>query len=124
MASSSSGVTRRDGCRIGTSRRTSGIEMFDRHASAVAGFFGAAFEESLWASRDPDRDAAARQELAARFNELLQAEIASDPERTACRWHVVVLDIAKPRAGVGERTCSWAAVGATGCRRRARPSAV
>lgn len=71
----------------------------DHYASAVAGFFRAAFEDSLWASLDPGRDPAARQELAARFDELLRGEIASDPETAACRWHVVVLDIAKARVG-------------------------
>jgi hypothetical protein len=35
------------------------------------------------------------QAIAARFDELLRQRIAAEPERAACRWHVVVLDIAR-----------------------------
>jgi len=67
----------------------------DRYTQSVAGFFRAAFEQSLWASLDADRESAARDELGERFRMLLRERIASDPERAACRWHVVVLDIAR-----------------------------
>jgi hypothetical protein len=33
--------------------------------------------------------------VAARFDTLLRQAIAAAPERAACRWHVVVLDIAR-----------------------------
>lgn len=68
----------------------------DRYTQSVAGFFRAAFEQSLWASLDAAREPAARDKIGERFRTLLRERIASDPERAACRWHVVVLDIARP----------------------------
>jgi hypothetical protein len=68
----------------------------DRYASAVAGFFRAAFDDSLWGALDPTTTQARKEEIAARFEELLRQRIAADAESAACEWHVVVLDIAKP----------------------------
>jgi SAM dependent carboxyl methyltransferase len=68
----------------------------DAYATAVAGFFEAAFEPSLWSALDDARDADDRAALAARFNGRLRTAIAADPEAASCTWHVVVLDIAKP----------------------------
>ena len=67
----------------------------DAFATAVAGFFQAAFEPSLWSALDPSRDGPARAVLATRFNGRLRTAIAADPGRAACTWHVVVLDIAR-----------------------------
>ena len=67
----------------------------DRYTAAVAGFFRAAFEQSLWAGLDADRDQSQRAAVAARFQGLLRERIAAAPERAASRWHVVVLDIAR-----------------------------
>lgn len=64
----------------------------DAYAANVAGFFRAAFEDSLWSALDPartDGDA-----LRSRFDELLRERIATDPASAACEWHVVVLDVA------------------------------
>jgi hypothetical protein len=62
-----------------------------RCAEAVAGFFRAAFGDSLWAALDdPSRTAAVEDA----FDGLLRKRIAADPEAAACEWHVVVLDIA------------------------------
>lgn len=66
----------------------------DRYLDGVAGFFRAAFEQSLWASLDNDRADAARRALAAAFHAELRTRIAADPERVACEWHVALLDIA------------------------------
>jgi hypothetical protein len=63
-----------------------------RYSTAVAAFFHAAFEPSLWAALDPDRD---RDAVARRFDRELRAAIAADPERAACGWHVLVMDIAR-----------------------------
>jgi SAM dependent carboxyl methyltransferase len=68
----------------------------DRYVAAVAGFFQAAFDDSLWAALDPTTNQSRREEIATRFDELLRQRIAADPEAAACQWHVVVLDIAKP----------------------------
>jgi hypothetical protein len=63
----------------------------DAYAESVAGFFRAAFGDSLWAAlEDPSRTAA----VEAAFDGLLRKRIAADPEAASCRWHVVVLDIA------------------------------
>jgi hypothetical protein len=67
-----------------------------RYAVDVAGFFRAAFGESLWACLDEDGPPDRRAAVAARFDELLQAGIEARPDDAACRWHVVVLDIARP----------------------------
>src|SRR5262245_32154775 len=67
----------------------------DRYVAAVAGFFRAAFGDSLWASLDPATGESRREEVATRFEELLRQRIAADPDAAACEWHVVVLDIAK-----------------------------
>ncbi len=64
----------------------------DAYAADVAGFFHAAFEPSLWAALDPDRDPAA---LASAFDDRLRAAIAADPRAAACSWHVVALDLAR-----------------------------
>ncbi len=64
----------------------------DRYVDSVAGFFRAAFEDSLWASlEDPSRTPAVQ----AAFDELLRKRIAADPEGASCQWHVVALDIAR-----------------------------
>jgi hypothetical protein len=65
-----------------------------RFATATAGFFRAAFAESLWASLAPG-DTQRRAHLADRFERLLRDGIAAAPEDAACSWHVVVLDIAR-----------------------------
>lgn len=64
----------------------------DRYVESVASFFRAAFEDSLWAALGGrSRDA----EVKAGFARLLREGIAAAPERAACEWHVVVLDIAR-----------------------------
>ena len=68
----------------------------DRYTESVTGFFRGAFGDSLWASLDTHRDQAARAAVAERFDALLRERIAADPEAAACRWHVVVFDIARP----------------------------
>jgi hypothetical protein len=68
----------------------------DGYVAAVAGFFRAAFGDSLWGALDPTTTRSRREEIAARFDELIGQRIAADPETAACAWHVVVLDIAKP----------------------------
>jgi SAM dependent carboxyl methyltransferase len=67
----------------------------DRYVTSVVDFFHAAFDDSLWAALDRKRDASQREAIAARFDERLRQRIAADPERAACHWHVVVLDIAR-----------------------------
>lgn len=68
----------------------------ERYASSVAGFFRAAFEESLLACLDPERSSGpVREAIAAAFRAGLRERIAADPEAAACRWHVAVLDIAR-----------------------------
>jgi SAM dependent carboxyl methyltransferase len=67
-----------------------------RYQDAVSGFFRAAFEESLWTALDQDRDIAVRDGLRTRFADELRRQIAADPARVACRWHVALLDIAAP----------------------------
>lgn len=42
-----------------------------------------------------NRDAPKREAIGARFDALLRQRIAAGPETAACRWHVVVLDIAR-----------------------------
>jgi hypothetical protein len=66
----------------------------DRYVDGVAGFFRAAFEQSLWASLDSHRDPDDRQRVADCFRAELRLRIAQDPERVATRWHVVLMDIA------------------------------
>lgn len=68
----------------------------DRYVAAVAGFFRAAFGDSLWGGLDPSTTRSRREAIAAGFDELLRRRIAADPQAAACEWHVVVLDIAKP----------------------------
>ena len=63
---------------------------------AVAGFFRAAFSDSLWAALDPTTTQSRKEQIATRFDALLKRRIAADPEAAACEWHVVVLDIVKP----------------------------
>jgi SAM dependent carboxyl methyltransferase len=70
--------------------------VLDRHVAAVAGFFRAAFSDSLWAALDPGSTEARKEQIATRFDELLKRRIAADPESAACEWHVVVLDIVMP----------------------------
>ncbi len=65
----------------------------DRYVDDVAGFFRAAFEDSLWAALDADRDQPARDAVAAGFHEAMRAAIRAQPDRASCTWHVVVLDI-------------------------------
>jgi hypothetical protein len=67
----------------------------DRYSTAVADFFRAAFEPSLWAQLDPNRDATERKQLAAGFHERLRASIAADPRRAATSWHVLLMEIAR-----------------------------
>lgn len=66
----------------------------ERYVEAVVGFFRAAFEESLWAGLDHDRDAAAREQIRTAFAAHLGAGVAADPQGAASSWHVAVLDIA------------------------------
>ena len=66
----------------------------ERYVASVAGFFRAAFGDSLWAGLDPSATGARRERVAAGFDEQLGQRIAADPEAAACEWHVVVLDIA------------------------------
>ena len=68
----------------------------DRYVAAVAGFFRAAFGDSLWEALDATTTQSRREGIANRFYELLRERIAADPEAAACEWHVVALDIAKP----------------------------
>jgi hypothetical protein len=70
--------------------------ILDRYVAAVAGFFRAAFSDSLWAALDPTTSQSRKEQIATRFDELLKRRIAADPEAAACEWHVVVLDIVKP----------------------------
>jgi hypothetical protein len=67
----------------------------DRYTTAVADFFRAAFEPSLWAQLDQDRDASERKQLAAGFHERLRAKIAADPGRAATSWHVMAMEISR-----------------------------
>ncbi len=67
----------------------------DRYTTAVADFFCAAFEPSLWAQLDPRRDASEQNQLAAGFHERLRAKIAADPRRAATTWHVMVMQISR-----------------------------
>lgn len=67
----------------------------DRYVESVAAFFRAAFEQSLLAALNPGRDQADREAVAAAFRAALRERIAAEPEKAACRWHVVVLDIAR-----------------------------
>jgi hypothetical protein len=66
----------------------------DRYVAAVADFFRAAFEQSLWASLGADRGDDEREGIAAAFRAELRRRIAERPERAECRWHVALLDIA------------------------------
>jgi SAM dependent carboxyl methyltransferase len=68
----------------------------DRYVGAVVGSFRAAFEESLWATLDSDRDAKARAGIRLAFATELSRHVAANPERCAASWHVVVLDIGAP----------------------------
>jgi len=67
----------------------------DAYVASVADFFRAAFEESLMASLDPQRDPASRESVAAAFRAALRRRIAAAPEAAASTWHVAVLDIAR-----------------------------
>jgi hypothetical protein len=67
----------------------------DRYTAAVADFFRAAFEPSLWAQLDPNRDTTERKQLAAEFHERLRDNIAADPRRAATSWHVTLMEIAR-----------------------------
>jgi SAM dependent carboxyl methyltransferase len=64
----------------------------DRYVESVASFFRAAFEDSLWAALGAGSDV---EQFEARFAKLLRDGIAAAPERAACEWHVVLLDIAR-----------------------------
>lgn len=66
----------------------------DAYVAAVVRAFRAAFEESLWAALDSDRDATARDRIRAAFDAELAGRVAADPELCATAWRVVVLDIA------------------------------
>jgi hypothetical protein len=66
----------------------------EAYVDAVIGSFRAAFEESLWASLDSDRDANARTQIRTSFAAELGRRVAANPERCATTWHVVMLDIA------------------------------
>jgi hypothetical protein len=66
----------------------------DRYVDAVVGAFRAAFEESLWATIDPDRDDAARRHIRAAFTEELRRLVADAPQRCRTTWRVAILDIA------------------------------
>lgn len=68
----------------------------DRYANSVVGSFRAAFEESLWAALDSDRDAAARAAIRTAFTAELTERVAADPLAGAAAWHVVILDIVRP----------------------------
>jgi hypothetical protein len=67
----------------------------DAYVESVADFFRAAFEQSLLACLDSERDSAARESIATAFRAALRERIAADPEAAACRWHVALLDIAR-----------------------------
>jgi hypothetical protein len=67
----------------------------DAYVEAVADFFRAAFEESLFSALDPGREPADREAVTAAFRSALRERIAADPEAAACRWHVALLDIAR-----------------------------
>lgn len=67
----------------------------DRYTESVAGFFRAAFAGSLWAALDPGGGPDRLATVSARFDASLRERIAAEPERAACRWHVVVLDIVR-----------------------------
>lgn len=67
-----------------------------RYADSVVGSFRAAFEDSLWAALDSDRDATARAEIRARFTTELTKGVAVDPQRCATAWRVVILDVVAP----------------------------
>ena len=68
----------------------------ERYVESVASFFQAAFADSLWATLGGRSE-----DVAAGFAKLLREGIAAAPERAACEWHVVVLDVARAGAGNG-----------------------
>lgn len=68
----------------------------DRYADSVAGSFRAAFEDSLWAALDSDRDPDAHIEIRERFTTELTKRVVADPQRCATSWRVVILDIVAP----------------------------
>ena len=66
----------------------------ERYVASVAGFFRAAFGDSLWSALDPGATEERRARVAAGFDQALGRRIAADPEAAACEWHMAVLDIA------------------------------
>jgi len=66
----------------------------ETYVDAVVGAFRAAFEESLWATMDADRDATTRAQIRDSFAAQLSRRIAADPQRCVTTWRVVILDIA------------------------------
>lgn len=64
----------------------------DRYVESVASFFHAAFGDSLWAALG---DHSRREGVEAGFAKRLREGIAATPDRAACEWHVVLLDIAR-----------------------------
>jgi hypothetical protein len=67
----------------------------ERYVDGVADFFRAAFEESLLAGLAPSRTEDSRRAVAAGLRAGLRERIAADPDAAACRWHIVLLDIAR-----------------------------
>lgn len=66
----------------------------DRYVDSVAGFFTAAFEQSLWAQLGADRSDGERVDIATQFRAELRSRIADYPPQAACQWQVAMLDIA------------------------------
>ena len=67
----------------------------DRYTDSVAGFFRAAFWDSLQAGLDHNRGRGNTAKVADHFADRLKDAIRESPEQAACEWHVVVLDIAR-----------------------------
>lgn len=67
----------------------------DCYTADVVGFFRAAFDQSLWAALDSDRDPTTREAIQRAFGAELGDVVAADPEQAACSWRVVILDIAR-----------------------------
>jgi len=65
----------------------------DGYVSSVVGSFRAAFEQSLWAALDSDRDSASRAAIQSAFTGELTARVVADPRGCAAAWHVVLMDI-------------------------------
>lgn len=67
----------------------------ERYAADVTGFFRAAFGDSLLAALDPERTAEDRAAIDAELVRRLRAAVAAAPERAACDWRVVIMDVAR-----------------------------